>query len=156
MDKIFQGTNINTQHNLDPEMTLSRWQWFSADYLNSCVPIQDTIHIGGKLRTRLLKREKLMPLGPTIASPKFLEILTAIVSKENHLLRETDLNVHDRMNFAAVSRLCRPEVTDLLKHHVPGIQFHLPYLSLHANFEYDTGSEGLCFYLLMMTRLPLF
>ena len=62
-----------------------------------------------------------MPFGDNIASAADLEYLCSNVSKDEHLLRETDVTLADKMNYPAVERLCRPDIRRLLHKHVPGI-----------------------------------
>ena len=80
-----------------------KFRLFVSENLSWCIPIQDTIHEGAKLRTRLLK---------------------------THLLRERDLLLEDKMNYDAVLRLCRPELRELLSIHVPGSEATCFYLKL--------------------------
>ncbi len=112
---------------VNPLHTLKKkWPWFAADLIDEAIPIQDTVHIGAKLRVRLLKREKaiFLALGNKIASVSDLEMLLRAVSKDEHLLKDGDLNQHDKMNYDAVERLCNPKVQELLRKHVPGNNRH--------------------------------
>lgn len=99
-----------------------RWKWFSADLVDTCIPVQDTIHIGAKCRTRFLKKEKPLISGSFIASSSDIEYLLSLtqhVSKEQHLLKESDLNLTDKMNYGAVERLCNEDIRKLLQIRVP-------------------------------------
>lgn len=40
-----------------------RYTWFFADIINTCIPFQDTIHEGLKLKTRFLKTHMSLPFG---------------------------------------------------------------------------------------------
>jgi len=100
-----------------------KWDWFFADCdIRTFVPFQDCIHIAAKLRARLLKRDRaiFLVLGEKVASVSDLESLRRTVTKDKHLLRECDLNPKDKMNYDAVERFCDPEVSNLLRKHVPG------------------------------------
>lgn len=67
---------------------------------NSCsYYIQDTVHIGTKLRTRFLKQNNLMQIGDYIISVSHLHEITNRFTKDKHLLTTTDLNFYDKMNF---------------------------------------------------------
>jgi hypothetical protein len=98
--------------------------------LNYSLPIcvQDIVHIGTKLRTRLLKVTKVLPFGNFIASRADLEYLCSTVTKDVHLLHEKDLSLVDKMNYPAVERLCRPDVITLLQKYVPGKPYYLCYV----------------------------
>ena len=101
-----------------------KWTWFAAQVVTETIPVQDTIHLGAKFRVRLLKRERgiFMVLGNKVASCSDLEHLLRRVSKDLHLLRDGDINQHDKMNYDAVERLCNPNIRNLLGIHVPGIR----------------------------------
>jgi hypothetical protein len=103
----------------------NKWPWFAAQVVTEKIPFQDTIHLGAKLRVRLLKKEKgiFMVMGNKIASCSDLEHLLQRVSKDHHLLRDGDVNQHDKMNYDAVERLC--SIRCLLKEHVPGIEVNI-------------------------------
>jgi hypothetical protein len=70
--------------------------------------VQDTVHLGAKFRTRLLKLQKPMPFGNTVANQAHLINLTRQFTKDKHLLKEGDLLPQDKMNYDAVFRLCNP------------------------------------------------
>lgn len=48
--------------------------------------IQDTVHIGTKLKTRLLKPNILLPMGNFTVSVSHIEILIDSFSKDKHFL----------------------------------------------------------------------
>ena len=61
-------------------------------------------------------------LGNFIASSSdidYLLSLTQHVSKTDHLLKEADLSINDKMNYGAVERLCNEDIRKLLQIHVP-------------------------------------
>lgn len=101
---------------------------FNADWFrcgNSPEPpfyVQDTTHIGTKLRNFLLKTLKnpaMLPFGDTYhVRLDHLQTLINRISKDKHQLTQTVLDVNDRQNFESVLRICDRRVTDLLKKHV--------------------------------------
>lgn len=108
---------------LTPDRIKQRYRWSASDLPTTCIPIQDPTHLGTEFRVRIRRREKgaFLPLGNKIASCSDLEALLACVSKDQHLLREGDLNLYDKMNYDAVERLCKPIVSELLRSNVPGM-----------------------------------
>jgi hypothetical protein len=111
-----------------------RATWFVADIINTCIPFQDTVHEGAKLRTRFLKTHMSLPFGNYVAHPSCIRNLMDKVGKDKHLLLEGDLYLKDKMNYDAVGRLCRPEVRELLA-------------------KYVSGSAGTCFFLKLMSYI---
>lgn len=55
------------------------------------VRIQNTVHIGTKLKTRFLKPNVLLPMGSQIVSPEHVKKLMEQFSKDKHLLCDSDL-----------------------------------------------------------------
>ncbi|KAK4021394.1 hypothetical protein OUZ56_003310 [Daphnia magna] len=100
-----------------------------------CIPVQDTIHLGAKLQTRFWKTQNILPSGNKIASPAhIINLIKNIgVTKDKHGLRDRDLELIDKMNYDAVTRLCNPRLTELL-----GIV---------------SGSEATRFYLNLMNKV---
>lgn len=108
---------------------------FTINDFHSCVMppfmcVQDTVHIGTKLRARLLKSSLVLPFGNFVASHAHLEILRSVVSKDEHCLTETDLSARDKMNFASVLKICDPKTWTLLETHVPGSAATCAFLKL--------------------------
>lgn len=106
------------------------WKWFAGSLNPKNICIQDTVHIGTKLRTRFIKPSILLPFGKYIISSSHLKYLIDNVSKDQHLLTESDLNANDKMNFQAVEKISCPQVINLLKKLVPDSQGTIVYLSL--------------------------
>ncbi len=73
-----------------------------------------------KLRVRFLKVEKPLVLENYLASMTDFLSLMATVSKDQHLIREGDFNLQDKMNYDGGARLSSPHLEELLRSHVPG------------------------------------
>ncbi|KAE8747043.1 hypothetical protein FOCC_FOCC006298 [Frankliniella occidentalis] len=94
----------------------AQWKWFSAKKKVKQVFIQDHIHIGAKLKTRLLKPSIILPLGQNhVASRGHLVELIQTVSKDQHELYDAHINVKDKMNYRAVQMITAEKVTALLR-----------------------------------------
>ena len=69
--------------------------------------IQDIVHVGVKLKARLLKPSIVLPLGSFIATSSHLHMLLKLCGKDQHGLRHSDLNHKDKQNFDAVENIIR-------------------------------------------------
>lgn len=99
-------------HSLD---ILTDWQdWFVESLNQSEIYVQDTTHIGTKLRKVFLKPSVLLPLGNYVASATYLRILIDNISQQEHGLTKSDLSCKDKMNFRAVEKMCESRVIDNL------------------------------------------
>ena len=76
--------------------------------------VQDPIHLGVKLKARLLTVSQILPMGKYSAIASHLHLVQVSYSKEHHKLRLKDLDHQDRQNFEAVSRITSPNVLALL------------------------------------------
>ncbi|KAF5278061.1 hypothetical protein FQA39_LY18402 [Lamprigera yunnana] len=65
---------------------------------DSCL-LKNTVHIGTKLRTRLLKYPSIMPCGNKLISLTHLNIFMKTFSKDAHGLSKNDIEPKDKMNF---------------------------------------------------------
>lgn len=67
--------------------------------------VQDTTHIGTKLRNRMLKASILLPFGNKIISVSHLKILIDNVPKHQHGLVYKDISPEDRQNFSSLEKV---------------------------------------------------
>lgn len=83
----------------------------SAVYTLLCV--QDTVHIGTKMRNLMLKTRKnnrKLMFGRFYIQHKHLQYLINHITKDKHRLTQTVLNPADKQNFNSVLRLCDKSV----------------------------------------------
>lgn len=104
------------------------WSWFHMNLDQSTSFVQDTVHIGTKLRTRLLK-PTIIPLGRFVASASHLKILISEESKDKHGLTPTDIKPEDKMNFKSAQKMCSFSVINLLSA-VPASEGTIAYLQI--------------------------
>lgn len=113
--------------------------WFSCgvDDISKRRPlyIQDTIHIGTKLRNFLLKtiyNPKLLPFGKKYyVQQQHLAYILKNFTKDKHNLTATIVFPIDRQNFEeSVLRITDPKVIDLLKSSVVGSQATVKFLEI--------------------------
>lgn len=77
--------------------------------------LQDTVHIGTKLRNRLLVISILLPLEFWIITISHLKWLINNISKEIHGLVYSDICPDDRMNFGSLQKMMHQRVLDALR-----------------------------------------
>lgn len=103
---------------------------FRAAYLPKQICLQDTVHLGNKLKNRLFKLSLILPMGQYSATSGDIVKLAAITTKDKHFLNYQDLTLKDRMSFASTMRLCHPRIWALLKNKVPGSDGTQIYLKI--------------------------
>lgn len=88
--------------------------------------VQDTIHIAGKLRCRLLNESKKLVIGNKTASIKHLKELVKNVHKSVHGLNNTDVTPVDKQNFKSFDKMVDERVILALSNSVNGSHLFLP------------------------------
>ena len=78
--------------------------WMSMKFLPSVFCVQDIVHLGVKMKSRMLKPSILLPLGSYVVSSAHYSMIVEMYGKERHGLRERDLNHNLRTN--KISMLC--------------------------------------------------
>ena len=89
-------------------------KWFAINAISNISPVQDTVHLGVKLKARLMSHSQVLPLGKFSAQSAHLSLLESTFRKEQHNLRLKDLDHQDKQNFEAVSHLTSANVISLL------------------------------------------
>ena len=105
-------------------------QEFHAATLPPFLTTQDTVHIGAKLKTRLLKPSIVLPIGNFLVSCGHIHSLIKTVSKDKHQLTPSDLFSKDKMNLKSVPKICDPIIARLLFENVPGSEGTAAYLKV--------------------------
>lgn len=99
----------------------------------SAVYIQDTIHIGTKLRNRLLKPSIVLPMGNKQVSVTHLKLLLKNVSKNIHGLVRHDISPDDRQNYGSLEKVMKPRVLDAMASHIIDSEATVLFLKLCWN-----------------------
>lgn len=76
--------------------------------------VQDIVHLGVKLKARLMKPGIILPMGMYVASATDLRMILQSFGKEVHNIRTKDLDHKDRQNLEAVDHLTSDSVINLL------------------------------------------
>lgn len=107
------------------------WKWYQADHLVKYLHIQDHIHIGTKLKSRLLKPSVILPLGKkcVVSSGHLIELIQT-TSKDQHEICLTDINPSDKMNFRAVQKMCDKKVPTSLRSKIQNSEGTATYLEM--------------------------
>ena len=103
--------------------------WFAMKTPTTVAFVQDMVHMAVKLKTRLLKPSILSPLGKYIAGVHHLRIIQQSFNKDQHGLRERDINYKDKQNYDAVVRMTGESMMNLLAD-VPDAKGTTIYLTL--------------------------
>lgn len=90
--------------------------WFNARSDLKYIPIQDTVHIGTKMRNRILDHK--LKFGKHIISIDHVLSLLKLVPKTEHNLTENIIKTSDRQNFDYVLRICDARTIMLIEKHV--------------------------------------
>uniref|UniRef100_A0A1X7USD2 PHD-type domain-containing protein n=1 Tax=Amphimedon queenslandica TaxID=400682 RepID=A0A1X7USD2_AMPQE len=96
--------SLNTEETSIHTPQLKKWL---CTKLHHILGVQDMVHIGVKMKSRLLKPSIILPMGHFIATPAHLHILVTLYGKEVHGIRQKDLDHKDKQNFAAVEHLIK-------------------------------------------------
>lgn len=104
---------------LSPPTSFGSIEWFSCGNLEPPFNVQDSPHIGTKLRNFFLKTKwnhKKLPFGRKyFIDIEHLQFLRQNFSKSEHMLCASTLNPVDRQNFKSVETMCAKNVTHLLR-----------------------------------------
>jgi len=113
----------------------SDWKaWFAMKHPTTVACIQDVVHIAVKLKTRLLKPSILLPLGDFAAGVHDLRTVQQMFTKDQHGLRERDINFKDKQNYDAVLRMTSDSTINLLKQ-IPTAKGTVVYLEMLKSFN---------------------
>ena len=89
----------------------SHWKsWFFLKKPTQVAYVQDTVHVGTKLRSRLLTPSIILALGKYVAGAHHLQLVQSTYSKDQHGLRERDIDCRDKQNFDSVLRITSSSV----------------------------------------------
>ena len=79
--------------------TTCSWDWFQSLMDPEMIFVQDHVHIGAKLKTRLLRPSGVLPFGKYhVASRGHLAELISTISKDHHELTSSFLNTYKGQN----------------------------------------------------------
>ena len=88
--------------------------WFAVEIVAKISPVQDPVHLGVKLKARLMTQSQILPHRKFSAQSSHLTMLQFSFCKEQHNLRVKDLDHQNRQNTEAVIRFTSENVIILL------------------------------------------
>lgn len=88
------------------------------------------IHIGTKLRNRLLKALCILAMGNKIVSNAHLKILLKNVSKNIHGLVQSDICPQDRQNYASLEKVMHDRCIKAMEENIIDSEATVMYLKL--------------------------
>ena len=103
--------------------------WFAMKKPTTVAFVQDMVYVAVKLKTRLLKPSIVLPFGNYVAGVHHLRIVQQNFGKDQHGLRERDINYKDKQNYDAVERMISESVKNLLAS-IPDAKGTTIYLSI--------------------------
>lgn len=92
--------------------------------------VQDMIHIGTKLRNRLLKELSILAMGNKIVSIAHLKILLKNVSKNIHGLVRSDICPQDLQNYASLEKVMHDRCIKAMEENIIDSEATVMYLKL--------------------------
>lgn len=112
---------------------------------NKFVCSQDSIHIGAKLKDKMLSPSLIMPMGRghVVSRGHIFELIEKNNLRSEHQLCKSDINPKDKMNYKAVQRMCNPKVTELLRKHVVASEATAIYLDMMRDVVESFTEPGL-------------
>lgn len=96
---------------------------------------QDHMHIGSKIRNRLLKPDIILPMGTHKVSIDHLKNLINNTQKSVHGLTFSDVFPLDRMNYGSFDKIVQERVLNALEHQVPNSKATIQYLRMFRDIN---------------------
>lgn len=106
-------------------------QWFDIANSTICY-LQDVVHIGTKLRNRLLKSVTVLLIGNKIASVAHLKMLINSVPKSIHELVYSDICPDDKQNYNSLNKIMEPRVRAALANSIKDSEGTIEFIRICA------------------------
>lgn len=113
----------------DPKL-LSAMIYEASHPENGIFVVQDTIHLGNKLRNRMLKPDIILPMGTHRVSIQHMKSLVKDVQKSIHGLTQHDICPEDKMNFDSFQKITQDRVIQSLQKYVKNSEATVQYLKV--------------------------
>lgn len=130
------------RYNSKLDSIMSNNQWFNHNDGNICF-LQDIVHIGTKLRNRLLKLSILLRIGSKVASVSHLKMLLKSVSKDVHGLVYSDICPDDRQYHDSLKKIMQSNVREALIEHIIDSEATIEYIQICSEITSSLYQEDL-------------
>lgn len=117
--KVKTELGCSSEKNLTVTTEFKFQNWYASNIKSDYNYTQDTIHIGCKLRNRMLKASISLPIGRYQISKAHLKYLLETTSKDLHQLSDNVVDPKDRQNYRSLEKTFQPNVLKALEDHVP-------------------------------------
>ena len=124
-----KGNDLPTSIAVPVKISPTWSTWFAMQNPTEVAYVQDVVHVAVKLKSRLLKPSIALPLGNYLAGLHDLRMIQSVFGKDQHGIRERDINHKDKQNFDAVLRLTSDSVMTLLSQ-IPDAKGTRAYLTV--------------------------
>lgn len=145
--KYNKAMRLNSMLGLDTPLLPSNNLFRCGNGINNPFYVQDTPHLGTKLRNFLLKtfkKPEKIPFGRYFVEMDHLQYLVNNFGRDEHLLTSTVLNPVDKQNVESVLRIIDNKVIDMLKLHLKGeSEGTVMFLEMMSNLIQAYMSESL-------------
>ena len=90
-----------------PKIPSSWFTWYRIRQPSTLAYVQDVVHVAVKLKCRLLKPSVVLPMGDYVAGSHHIKFVQFTYGKDQHGLRERDVDHKDKQNYDACLHIMR-------------------------------------------------
>lgn len=117
------------RYNSNLNAAVNENEWFGTIDSTICF-LQDVVHVGTKLRNRLLDSVIFLSIGTKMASVAHLKMLINCVPKAVHGLVYSDICPDDRQNYGSLEKIMQPRVREALATHILSSEGTIEYIRI--------------------------
>lgn len=130
-NRLLKAMMSLTKLGMSPGCNIEEFEsWFGNWFEDIFMCVQDTIHMGTKMRNRLLNSSIVLHMGNEIALIIHIKQLLENVAKEVYGLVWSDVLPEDRQNYSSLEKLMQPRVINALEMNIADCKGTIMYLKL--------------------------
>lgn len=134
--RLLNAMKTKTNLDLTPETIADR-------IVSNSICVQDTIHIGTKLRNRLLNSCIMLIMGNFVVTVNHIKAIPNVERKEVHGLVFSDIQPEDKQNYKSLEKIMDKRVLSAIECHVPYSNATIIYLKLCERITSSFLAENL-------------